>query len=216
MIIYGYKTKDHGVSEVENGSIPESTSKNKVFIHIFQKFATLFFILPVFPLPKQAEVVIQTGSEENPEFLKPKKKEYSEELKAKIKEIKGEKKTPFFLWIGTVIGILFIFFAIISSSVDNTTRTPEILREKVSTIEVGDIMIVNGVDADLIDNNPFPWIILKVESAEDGLITVIPGDFTYETVTVAKNDARKPSTTFYDVPATINEAEVLSWMEWKA
>lgn len=211
MIIYGYKTKDRGTIEVAKGKIPETSQGQRVIIKFFQKYVTLFFVIPIFPLMIQNRVAI-LDKRNGDDWKELKKKAQSDELKTLIKTTKKKFKVLLWMWIGTAFGILtlisFGFFALLAGP------KSERLMEDLIHLKVGDYIVINTVDAKIYESTDsitdVPYVIYKIEKI-DGDATEGLCEYSYEYGSDAADDAETVS--YSDEVINIDKSYLELWIE---
>lgn len=181
MIIYGYNTKDRGTIEVAKGKVPETSQGQRVVIKFFQKYITLFFVIPIFPLMMQNHVYILDKGDEGT-WKELKRKAQSEELRELIKTTKRQFKVLLWMWIGTAFDILtlisFGFFALLAGP------KSERIMDDLSHLKVGDYIVINTIDTEIYESSDsikdVPYVIYKVEKIDGDATEGVFSEYSYE------------------------------------
>lgn len=218
MIIYGFRTQDHGSYEIQPGAVPESSDGEKLSVSIFQKLITIFFI-PILPLGKEAIVNKLAKTESGDEkWVKIKKKSQSSELKEKIKLLKKTKKTPVWAWAGSallaVVAVIFIAITAFGPTAE------ERLTEGLKSLGAGSYIVVNEtlIYEDVTDDmREYPYSIFRIDSDQfEGEYVFSLNAYSYEYASDAKND--RSEWIFLTEEQTegliyIEHADIESWIE---
>ncbi|WP_430412699.1 hypothetical protein [Kordia sp.] len=128
MIVYGTSSKDLGTRKIQGAKCPNCEASG-IYVNAISRYATVFWI-PVFPYTKKYFSVCKNCEQ----VLQ--KKEMPQQLKDKLEMEKHHFKTPFYLFSGLIIIVLFIGYAFYASG-----KHDEELTKNVNNLQAKDIIV---------------------------------------------------------------------------
>lgn len=108
MIIYGHNSSNLGNSKPNSLKCPSCENTGTTTLHLFGKYATLFWI-PMFPMGKKV------ASECSHCKAVLEKKEMPTDFNLPIQNLKDQSKTPIWNWIGLVLVVGLITWGVFQS-----------------------------------------------------------------------------------------------------
>ena len=191
MIIYGWNSKNIKQAPLgETYECPDCHQKQSV-LAIFASYFHIFWI-PLFPYRKQAQVICMNCERAE------KDKHLEDDMKQKVKQLKGAVKTPWWMFSGLGIILLLVTFSFISEFFDGQERT-----SMVSSPEVGDVYVIH----DPTETSEYDHYLMKVLTVADDSLFVTVTSYSYNGV-VDQLDSKDG---FYDISFGIHRDEIAGY-----